>query len=177
MQVRLKITVATLLAFRIGCIAFAAVHAHYVASYDSSSDLGLGVVGAVVWQQLAMSYSMIAALLVALKGFLQSFDTGSGNTKTYGADSRSDGRTPEQYGLKRLSQKGQSRRTWNRSGTHKEVLGPDRVANNTEYSTQIYHSSEGREGSINSQHPIIKYEVQYSVTHEDPDSHPRSTNS
>lgn len=181
MQTQLKITVATLLAFRLGCIAFVSLHARYISSYTSSSNSGLGVVGAIVWQQLAMAYTMIAALLIALKGFLQSFDTGSGNTKTYGADSRSGGRSAEQYGLKRLSQKGasSSRRTWNRSASHKEIATPDRVANNTEYSTQIYHNSDGREGSINSQHPIIKYEVQYSVTHEDQEggSQPRSTNS
>ncbi|KAK3724050.1 hypothetical protein LTR37_001172 [Vermiconidia calcicola] len=100
---KVKITVTALLAFRLGCIVSSAIHAKYVAAYvhtSTTTHKGLAVVGALVWQQLSLSYSFLSALLIALKSFIQSFDTGygSGENETFKQSlrsrSRNGGSTP-----------------------------------------------------------------------------------
>ena len=147
---------------------FAGVHAHYITVYTTSFDPGIGVANALVWQQLAMCYSLLSALMIALKGFLQSFDVAMGVDRTYAQNSAT--RDGGSYGLKKLSEKpSKNGRTWERmaqtDAVNKESSSwPEK----TEYSANIFHPSEGRDGSIRSgisQHPMIRREVQYSITH------------
>jgi len=177
MRGSMKTTVVMLLAFRLVCIAFAGIHASYVNQYVNSNDPGIGVVAPLVWQQLNMAYSLIAALLIALKGFLQSFDINFGNDQTYAHNSASRGGNSggDRFNLKKLSGKKGSR--FGRSVTsQKENAGgsasqsDDYGQEPAQYSTKVYHPSNEREGSVASgisQHPIIRYQVEYDVRHED----------
>lgn len=123
-----------------------------------------------MWQQLNLAYSLIAALLIALKGFLQSFDIRFGNDQTYAQHSRSGG---DRYNLKQLSNKG-SRfgvrtrdKVSQRDKRQQSQSDYDNTA--TAYSTKVFHGSNERDGSVrsgNSQHPIIRYDVEYTVTTE-----------
>lgn len=126
--------------------------------------------GALVWQQLSLAYALIAALLIALKGFLQTFDMRMGNDQTYAHASRSGG---NRYNLKQLSgTKGSKFKMSNRDKNNTQQSQGEYHNEATAYSTRVYHGGNDREGSVNSgisQHPIIRYEVQYQVTHEDKD--------
>lgn len=161
-------------------IAFAGVHAQEVHDYEESENPGIGVVGALVWQQLNLAYSLIAALLIALKGFLQSFDMNMGNDQTYVHNSRSGG---NKYNLKQLSGKGSKfgGRTWDKvSSKDKQAQSQtDYHTEATAYSTHPYQT-HGRKMSAESgisQHPIIRYQVDYEVRHENKDISRGTSNS
>ena len=147
------------------CIAFASIHAYYINKYVNGFNPGLGVVGSLVWQQLNLTYSLIAALLIALKGFLQSFDMNFGNDQTYAHNSRSGG---NKYNLKTLSGKGSRfggvRTKMGQSGSQNEYHSEA-----TAYSTAPYPGRKVSGESGISQHPIIRYQVDYEVRHEDKD--------
>ena len=130
-----------------------------------------------MWQQLNLAYSLISALLIALKGFLQSFDMKFGNDQTYIQNSRSGG---NRYNLKPLSKSnGGSKfasRTWEKVSPKEQsqLSRSDDYGNGaTAYSTKVYHggnSSDEREGSVESgisQHPIIRYQVDIRQDFED----------
>jgi hypothetical protein len=81
MKRAMKMTLISLIAFRLGCIAFSIVRVTSIADYVSRSNStngGLAVVGPLVWQQVAIGYSFLSAVLMTLKGFLQSFDVSNG---------------------------------------------------------------------------------------------------
>ncbi|KAK5165157.1 uncharacterized protein LTR77_009255 [Saxophila tyrrhenica] len=187
LQPKLKITVTLLLAFRLGCIAFAALHAHHIAAFDTRSntqDSGLAVVGSVVWQQLNLGYSLLSALLIALKSFLASFETnhGWGEHETFKATSAGQSGNARDasalsYGMKPLSKsgkKGSVLRSWgSRNDDSGEKLDRNR-AGKTGYKANV--EARGKEerddGSVGSgrsgisQHPIIRYEQRFEVTSE-----------
>ena len=181
MQRIMKVTVVGLFAFRLGCIAFSGVHAKYIASYVSengSTNGGLAVVGPLVWQQLATGYSLLSAILMALKSFLQSFDVGSGwgENATYkqsSAHASSNGRnTPGMYGLQVFSKRSQrsagSRNDdWDRGGTGRR---PEDLQT---YQANVHAAKEDRDNrstdsgiSQISQRAMIRYEKRYEVTTE-----------
>ena len=122
-----------------------------------------------MWQQLGLSYSLISALLIALKGFLQSFDIKFGNDQTYAQNSRSGG---EKYGMKRLSIRGfPTSAKASQKERQTDTVQSDYQVESTAYSTKIFHGAD-REGSVSSgisQHPMIRYEKRFEVTHEDKD--------
>lgn len=158
---------------------FAGVHASYINAYVNHEKPGIGVVGPLVWQQLNTAYTLIAALLIALKGFLQSFDMNFGNDQTHVHNSRSSNR----YGLKPLSGKGSKfgGRTWDKmsSKDRQAQSQNDCRTEATAYSTNAY-PSHGRKPSVESgtsQHPIIRYQVDYEVRHEDKDISRGTSNS
>lgn len=158
------------------CVAFSSVHTYYISTYVSSANPGVGVVAPLVWQQIALSYALFSALAIALKSFFQSFDMDFGIGRTY-----AEGTRPSDNGsgfrLRNLTKgKGGSKsmKTWE----HKSQVGvsEDETINRPDgpkYTAQIFHAGEHREGSVRSgisQHPIIRCDVQYSVSHEDRDS-------
>jgi hypothetical protein len=184
------------------------VHAHYISlsttppstyhepSAPNASDIGLKVVGAIVWQQLHMGYALLSALLIALKSFLASFDIngGWGNNDTYkdsslsrsrnaGKDGSNMNGSDQGYGLKALTSKVSRKegkdssmlRSWSsHAGTNaaEEEVGRRKVEK-TGYAANVEALKEERDdGSVGSgrsgisQHPIIRYEQRYEVTSE-----------
>ncbi|KND89969.1 hypothetical protein TOPH_05326 [Tolypocladium ophioglossoides CBS 100239] len=78
MRRKLKMTLTILLGLRIICPVFTGIHTSAVSSFISSSDPAVRVISPLVWQQIALGYSLISALLIALMPFLKSFHTGMG---------------------------------------------------------------------------------------------------
>lgn len=60
------------------CPVFTGIYTSAVSSFVSSSDPAVRVISPLVWQQIALGYSLISALLIALMPFLKSFHTGMG---------------------------------------------------------------------------------------------------
>ena len=126
-----------------------------------------------------MTYSLLSALLIALKGFLASFDTAMGMEQTYASGSRSGAVA---FGMKRMSKGGSKNQRSGRLNSQKASAGsrsdedPNLALDDSKYSAQIFHSEEARgssRGSVRSgisQHPMIKYEMQYSVKYEEKDN-------
>jgi len=73
MRVSYKITSSALLGLRLICIAFTGVHAHYVAVFEKSSKPAVDVINPLVWQQLALTYSLLSTMSIALRPFFRDF--------------------------------------------------------------------------------------------------------
>ncbi|KAM3466196.1 hypothetical protein NHJ6243_000936 [Beauveria neobassiana] len=65
-----------LLGLRLLCPVFTGIYTAAIKSYSRSLDPAVQVMSPLVWQQIALGYSLIAALLIALIPFLRSFHTG-----------------------------------------------------------------------------------------------------
>ncbi|KAM3506501.1 hypothetical protein MY10362_002310 [Beauveria mimosiformis] len=65
-----------LLGLRLLCPVFTGIYTASIKSYSRSADPEVQVMSPLVWQQVALGYSLIAALLIALIPFLRSFHTG-----------------------------------------------------------------------------------------------------
>lgn len=94
-----------------------------------------------------------------------------GNDQTYAHNSRSGGKG---YNLKQLSGKGSrfGARTWDKMSSSRDKQASsqnDYRAEATAYSTQPAHGRKVSVESGISQHPIIRYQVDYEVRHEDKD--------
>ncbi|TQV95266.1 hypothetical protein V2A60_009690 [Cordyceps javanica] len=76
MRAARKWMLTILLALRMLCPVFTGVYAASIQSYSGSADPGVQVMSPLVWQQVALGYSLIAALLIALIPFIRSFHTG-----------------------------------------------------------------------------------------------------
>lgn len=148
---------------------FAWAHAHYIRVYLASSDPGIDVIAPIVWQQLDLCYALLSAILIALKAFLQTFDTSMGTDRTFAQESKLH--SGGSHGLSKLSQKESKvgRKPERRSHNDKFAMDSKYRPEQTQYSTDISHPSDRQGGSIrsnSSQRPIIRYDVEYSVTHE-----------
>jgi hypothetical protein len=111
-----------------------------------------------------MTYSLLSTLVLALKNFLANFDTSFGIDRTYAGGSRSGGNG---YGLKRLTRSGK-----NNSQKHRYEVDLLEGPQDSKYTARIFHSDSHQERppsarSGNSQKPIIRREVQYSVASEE----------
>ena len=89
-------------------IAFATLHLHYLAGGITSTNPPLDLVGAIVWAQIELHYSNIAATVPCLKPFMSAVSTNygatepaamttSGGSKLYGS-SGSRSRPPKRKG-------------------------------------------------------------------------------
>lgn len=116
----------------------------------------------------------MSALLIALKGFLQSFNMGMGSDMTFAMNSATRGGGKGTYGLKEVSKSSRSRSRvrdyTSQGGTVDEEV--NHAGKKTQYQANIFHTSpsNGDNGSVRStgsQRPMIKYDVQYSVSYED----------
>ncbi|OAA56904.1 hypothetical protein ISF_07420 [Cordyceps fumosorosea ARSEF 2679] len=76
MRTTRKWVLTVLLGLRILCPVFTSIYTISIKAYASSTDPQVGVTSPLVWQQVALGYSLIAALLIALVPFLRSFHTG-----------------------------------------------------------------------------------------------------
>ncbi|OAQ98392.1 hypothetical protein LLEC1_05270, partial [Akanthomyces lecanii] len=78
LQMRLarKWMLTVLLGLRILCPVFTGIYTSAIKSYSTSASPEVQVMSPLVWQQVALGYSLIAALLIALIPFLRSFHTG-----------------------------------------------------------------------------------------------------
>lgn len=168
-----KWTSAAILGLRLFCIAFAGVHAHYVSAFEQDPNPAVRIIQPLAWQQVGLTWSLLSAMVVALRPFLRDFHTGFGmdlatrNDSTYGHGSNKF--SPKGYRLKELSG---GRHTQSRSG-HRDVSnepppkGEQFRADDIQYSAAIYHGArKPSEGSTQSHEPIIRREVEYTVTYE-----------
>lgn len=159
------------------CIVFASLHAYYMSTFVRSTNPSVGIVPSLVWQQLALGYSLVSALALALKPFLKDFHTGMGMDiarmgGTITSNSYSKGRRADAYKLHNVSVMSRDKDMGdvieNDGGDlmqNKENYQPDQV----QYSASISHPKAQRQpsrGSSRSQHPIIKRDVDFAVSYE-----------
>ncbi|EGX88449.1 hypothetical protein CCM_08493 [Cordyceps militaris CM01] len=112
MRAARKWMLTLLLGLRLLCPVFTGIYTSAIQSYANSSDPAVEVMSPLVWQQVALGYSLIAALLIALIPFLRSFHTGmvlnvqnmgsGGSGGEWGSSARSRDNV---YRLKNLSTK------------------------------------------------------------------------
>lgn len=81
MSVGRKGVVVIAFLFRLPLIAFAALHLHFLAHGISSLNPSLDLVGPVIWAQIELHYSNIAATVPCLKPFMAAVSTNYGATE------------------------------------------------------------------------------------------------
>lgn len=153
--------------------AFALGFLNAVETYRDHENTGVAYSAVIIWHQVEIGYSLIAATIPCLKSFIKSFDTGFGlevgyNTHPYGsAHSRGYGNgTKAGQSFQMSSLKG-SDSTKDSSPQTLGQLRPEQI-NNT---TNIYHENDPprEDASItsgNSQEMIIRRDVQWDVRHD-----------
>lgn len=78
MRMHIKATVVCAFAFRLVCAVFASLHGVWIAKYVRSSDPGLAIADVLVWQQVALGYSLIATTIPTLKNFVRGYNKAMG---------------------------------------------------------------------------------------------------
>ncbi|KAF2265809.1 hypothetical protein CC78DRAFT_567379 [Lojkania enalia] len=78
MAASLKSRVVVAFAFRLPVAVFSAVFVHLFIKDQDTPNPGVSISNALVWQQVAVSYSLISATIPTLKSFIKSFDTNFG---------------------------------------------------------------------------------------------------
>ena len=151
------------------CIAFAGVHAYYVSTFRQGLDDSVGAINPLAWQQIALTWSLLSAMAVALRPFLRELHMGFGMDVGHVAGSqygkKGSYQTKNWYKLKDLSKE---ERITNpaafvargESGSRENGYRSDDI----EYSAKIYH--EDRTASVGAVQPVIRREVEYTVTYE-----------
>lgn len=158
-----------------------------MSTFVHSTSPSIDVVPSLVWQQLALCYSIVSALVIALRPFLKDLHTGMGidiarmtGTVASGNNSYPKGSRGNAYEMHNMSvmsrgDKGRSSITIDDEGSgsdpsdleqSKTKYRPDPV----QYSASIFHPRVQRQtstGSTHSQQPImIKRDVDYQVSYE-----------
>lgn len=155
------------------CVVFAGVHAYYISEFEKDPNPAVRVIQPLAWQQVGLTWSLLSAMVVALRPFLRDFHTGFGmdlatrHDSTYGHGSNKF--SPKGYRLKELSGRRQTEsRSAIRDGSKEpEPKGEQFRADDIHYSAAIYHGArKPSEGSMRSHEPIIRREVEYTVTYE-----------
>lgn len=140
------------------CPAFTAIYTWSIASFNSSADPAVQIISPLVWQQVAIGYSLISSLLTALMPFLKSFHTGMGvevrGSTTLGSSSgymRGASRASRQNVSYRLDNLSKHRTTvTTQSGDDEEgMLRPD----TTGYTAHIYGSKAQRGSGVSAPSP------------------------
>lgn len=148
------------------------MHAYYASVLERSTDPAVAIIQPLTWQQLALTYSLLSAMAVALRPFLRDFHTGMGMGMSHVTDGSRYGRGSNAHaypGLKlddlsksrdkdsRLAQGDSNRRD------EDERYRPDDI----HYSAAIYHADrKPSHGSLHSQQPMIRHEVEYNVVYD-----------
>ena len=155
------------------CVVFAGVHAYYVAEFEKDPNPAVRIIQPLAWQQIGLTWSLLSAMVVALRPFLRDFHTGFGmdlatrHDSTYGHGSNKF--SPKGYRLKELSGRHNTEsRSANRDRSREpQSKGEQFRADDIQYSAAIYHGArKPSEGSMRSHEPIIRREVEYTVTYE-----------
>ncbi|KAH8725674.1 hypothetical protein GQ44DRAFT_652357 [Phaeosphaeriaceae sp. PMI808] len=87
MSVYLKIQVLTVFAFRLPLIALSGLVFKTWVSSLSAGNPGIHRTSAIIYQQVELCLSLMAATIPCLKSFIRSFDTGSGVKANFGTSS------------------------------------------------------------------------------------------
>lgn len=163
MGVKFKLRVVLAFSFRLPVAVLSILFLHYFAESRHSSNPGVSVSAAIIFQQAELGYSLIAATVPCLKSFIKSFDTGLGLAVTYATHPYGSGGYGGSYKMQSLA-KGES---------IKSVAEPPSAAagfqlDRTQNSTSIYHPNETpqEDSSIishGSQEMIIRRDVQWDV--------------
>lgn len=74
MKRRIKTTVVCAFAFRLVCAILAALHGVWIDKYVDSDDPGLAIADVLVWQQVALGYSLIATTIPTIKTFVRGYN-------------------------------------------------------------------------------------------------------
>ncbi|KAF2159781.1 hypothetical protein M409DRAFT_70826 [Zasmidium cellare ATCC 36951] len=168
MKFTFKFTSAAILGLRLFCVAFAGVHAYYVSIYEQADDPAVNVITPLSWQQLALTWSLLSAMAVALRPFIREMHTGMGMDLANvgeGSYARSKKYTNNEYKMQELS-KNSNRQVKVAQENDSSESNPYR-ADDIHYSAAIYHEDrKPSSASARSQEPMIRREVEYTVTYQ-----------
>lgn len=185
MSFEIKLTVVFAFFFRIFVVVFALMHIARIAHYSKSSDPGLAVIGNLIWQQVELGYSLISATIPTLRSFIRGYEKAMGWEASY-SKSHTD---PPMFGTASYPmQSYRSKNGSNRSGNHEigidhddnESTRPNLRPDKSKYKANIYGPGdqphklrrEPSTGSSDSEHPIIRKDVHFSVSSETSPSSP-----
>ncbi|KAK4544740.1 hypothetical protein LTR36_003989 [Oleoguttula mirabilis] len=175
MKRRFKATISLLFALRIFCPVFSALHAVSISEVASHSNLSLASAGPLVWQSVGVGYALFTSLILALKTFLRSFHMGMGMDMPYTAHPYGkDGSRDPSYPLESRTQNSNVKRPsvalqWRNHRCVRAEQDGEYRPEQLKYSATVVHE-DGRDMSIksgSSSRPIIRRDVQYTVSHED----------
>ncbi|WPH02745.1 Hypothetical protein R9X50_00561300 [Acrodontium crateriforme] len=179
MKTRMKATLTLLVGLRLMGPIFTALYTASLSAFGGNANPSVAIIAPLVWQQVALGYNLMSALVTALLAFLKNFHTGMG-VDLRGMSYRetggsypvkgSNGSKPNSYPMKSLTRRSQV-------GSDSQIRTIDiennetspRRGDNAQYSASIYHPTTRRVSSIasnGSERPIIKCDVQFNVTYE-----------
>ncbi|GIZ45739.1 hypothetical protein CKM354_000889300 [Cercospora kikuchii] len=168
-----KITASAMVGLRLLCIIFAAMHADRVEQFVNSSRPSTIVIRPLTWQTLGLTYSLFSAMAIALRPFLKDFHTGMGMDLGHAADYGSGSRkiTKESFKMQNMSPEGTRDQ---KGGNTEDIIAASSPAESTvftpedqNYVAEIYHANrKASNGSMRSEDPIIRKQVDYDVTYE-----------
>ncbi|KAJ9633682.1 hypothetical protein H2201_008953 [Coniosporium apollinis] len=168
----LKFRVVLGFAFRIPVAAFALAFLDAITTYHDSQNIGVAYSAVIIWHQVELGYSLIAATIPCLKSFIKSFDTGFGaefgySTNPYGsANSRPCGNETKCQSFPMSPIKG-SKFTRVSSPQSLGRLRPEQIKNVTNiYNTKDSPREDASITSGNSQEMIIRRDVRCDVRHD-----------
>jgi hypothetical protein len=78
MKIGLKIKVVVAFSFRLLLLALSGLHLSYFQQYPDSAEPQFSVTDSLLFQQVMLTWSLIAATIPNLKAFMKSFSTGFG---------------------------------------------------------------------------------------------------
>ncbi|KAK5123750.1 hypothetical protein LTR85_002386 [Meristemomyces frigidus] len=175
MKRRFKATISLLFALCIFCPSFSALHTVSVYHAEKSTDLGLASAEPLVWQSIGVAYALFTSLVLALKTFLRSFHMGMGMDMPYTAHPYGkDGSKDPSYPLESRTQSSNIKRPsasmqWRSQRSARDEQDGGYRPEQLKYSATVVHE-DGTELSIksgSSSRPIIRRDVQYTISHED----------
>ncbi|KAK4632895.1 hypothetical protein CLAFUW4_03191 [Fulvia fulva] len=176
MRLSIKVTVVMAFGFRLVCAIFAALHRVWIAKYVQSPDPGLAVADVLVWQQVALGYSLIATTIPTIKNFVRGYNQamgwdpssekrGLGGGYNLASHVRSGGRSR----IESSSKRGSGSRNMDRPEDQLQLR-----PNVGDYRVGAFHdSSKGKtprrlstSGSNESEDPIIRRQISVTIEHE-----------
>lgn len=163
MSVGFKLRVVLAFAFRLPVAVLSILFLHFFAESRHSSNPGVSISAAIIFQQAELGYSLIAATIPCLRSFIKSFDTGLGLTVTYASNPYGSSGYGGSYKMQSLA-KGESIKSTIEPASAAVGFRPDRTQN----STSIYHPNatpqeDSSVTSHGSQEMIIRRDVQWDV--------------
>jgi hypothetical protein len=187
MSLHHKLQVAIAFSFRLPLIALSAIHMTYLSKYPASSEPQFVIINSLIFQQIMIVWSLIAATVPNMKNFLKSFSIGLGFPWAFDS---SDYGSSNAYPLQILSSSrskhvpfaaaGASTSIWVHDKHNGEPRGrpqiwrPDRLSDQPaaeghgrSANLLAYMSDEEDSSRTGSQEKIIRNEVAWKATHED----------
>lgn len=187
MSLNHKLQVSIAFSFRLPLIALSAIHMAYLSKYPASSEPQFAIINSLLFQQIMMVWSLVAATVPNMKNFLKSFSMGLGFSWAFES---SDYESGNAYPLQTLNgsrsehipstAEGASTSVWVHDKHDREPRGRPQIWRPDRSSDQIAAEGHGRRANLRvymsdeeesyrtgSQEMIITDEMAWNVTHED----------